>query len=121
KKKPVILLAVLLLLAALAAAYYLIFAGKSSSDSPPAEISRIGVAPTVVDGEAVHISGSGERTLTVNSILSEGDSVRTAAGGRVVLTFDDGSALRLDSSTRVRLASLAANDVRVEQLEGVAY
>lgn len=121
KKKPVILLAVLLLLAASAAAYYLIFAGKSSSDSPPAEISRIGVAPTVVDGEAVHISDSGERTLTVNSILSEGDSVRTAAGGRVVLTFDDGSALRLDSSTRVRLASLAANDVRVEQLEGVAY
>ena len=120
KKKPVILLAILLLLAVLAAAYFLIFAGKSSSDTPP-EISRIGVAPTVVDGEVAHLSGSGERTLTVNSILSEGDSVRTADDGRVVLTFDDGSALRLDASTEVRLVSLAANDVRVEHLEGAAY
>lgn len=55
-----------------------------------------------------------------DSQLKEGDAVRTA-DGRVVLTLDDGSALRLDANTNVTLTSLVATDVKIAQTGGTAY
>src|SRR5690606_13316297 len=53
--------------------------------------------------------------------LGEGDSVRTGSESRLVLTLDDGSAIRLDANTTIKLTSLTANQVNVEHLDGIAY
>ena len=85
------------------------------------KIAKMGVAVTLVDGVAEYMHGDGAwQTLTADSQLKEGDSIRTA-DARVVLTFDDGSALRLDANTGVRLESLVATNVKVAHTVGTTY
>ena len=85
------------------------------------QVAKMGVAVTLVDGAAEYQRGAGAwRALTDDSQLKEGDAVRTA-DGRVVLTLDDGSALRLDANTNVTLTSLVATDVKIAQTGGTAY
>lgn len=95
---------------------------KESTEASTQKAAKLGVAVTLVDGEATYRRGTGEwKPVTIATQLQEGDDVRTAASGRVVLTFDDGSALRLDYASTVTLASLAAKDIRVTQTAGTAY
>ncbi len=85
------------------------------------QVAKMGVAVTLVDGAAEYQRGAGAwQALTADSQLKEGDAVRTA-DGRVVLTLDDGSALRLDANTNVTLTSLVATDVKIAQTGGTAY
>ena len=85
------------------------------------QVAKMGVAVTLVDGAAEYQRGAGAwQALTDDSQLKEGDAVRTA-DGRVVLTLDDGSALRLDANTNVTLTSLVATDVKIAQTGGTAY
>lgn len=83
--------------------------------------AKMGVAVTLVDGVAEYMhSDGGWQTLSADSQLKEGDTIRTA-DSRVVLTFDDGSALRLDANTGVRLESLTVTDVKVAHTAGTTY
>lgn len=83
---------------------------------------KLGLAVTVADGTVTFQHGSGAwEKLTTASQLAEGDSVKTAGASRAVLTLDDGSALRLDADTTVKLVSLAADDVKIGQTAGMAY
>lgn len=84
--------------------------------------AKLGVAVTVVDGTVLYQHGEFDMmALTPDVTLIEGDIVRTNEGSRAVLTFDDGSALRLDANTTVTLVSLAADDIKITQNEGIAY
>ena len=97
---------------------------QSNAVTSPGEkkaVAKMGVAVTLVDGVAEYMhKGGAWQTLAADSQLKEGDSVRTT-DARVVLTFDDGSALRLDANTGVRLDSLVATNVKVAHTAGSTY
>lgn len=83
---------------------------------------KLGVVTTLIDGSATYKTGGGEwQELTANTALAEGDWVSTGTASRIVLTFDDGSAFRLDESTTVGLISLDPQDVKLDQALGTAY
>lgn len=86
------------------------------------EQPKLGVAITVADGSVELLKLEGDwQAATTNSELQEGDSIRTLAGSRAVLTLDDGSAIRLDAESAIRLADLSADHVEVEQVSGTVY
>lgn len=99
--------------------------GSDKKDEVTEDQSRqmsMGVAPSLVDGAATYKVGDGEwQPLTAGTSLSAGTWVSVENGGRVVLSFDDGSAIRLDQSSIVKLASLDPEDIRIEQTAGTAY
>ncbi len=64
---------------------------------------------TVVDiqGSAVAVSATGEvRQLSVGSVLSAGDQIRTAPDARVVLTLEGGEQIVLPAGTEVSVQAL---------------
>jgi hypothetical protein len=123
KKKPVMLAIAAVLVAGGIAGVVLTQGDKSPVTDSRDEINaRIGVTPTIVDGTATYKTGSGDwQALTTETNLSEGDWVSADSGSRVVLSFDDGSALRLDAATIVQLTSLDTDDIKIDQTAGTAY
>jgi ferric-dicitrate binding protein FerR (iron transport regulator) len=88
----------------------------------PVEQPKLGIAVTVVEGTVEYMKGESDwQDLVATTSLGEGDSVRTGNESRLVLTLDDGSAIRLDANTTIRLTSLTANQIDVEHLDGIAY
>ena len=95
----------------------------NTDDSKQAKARLLGVTPVLVDGEAWLRSDSEAewQQMTVDSELKEGYAVRTEPASRMVIAFDDGSVLRLDSNSSVVLTSLANDSVQIEQTSGVVY
>ncbi len=122
KQKRVFIPALAALVLLLGTGAYFLLGRNDGADSQDLSSHMLGIAVTVLDGKAT-ASRDGEtwHELTVRSRLNEGDFVRTDAGSRVVLSLDDGGAVRLDESTAIRLASLSAEAVRVEQRSGSVY
>ncbi len=130
KKRLLMILAACLLLFGVVGVltwWMLASSGSSNSEtektsSQPIEQPKLGVAFTVTDGTVEYsVDDSQWEAASETTELKEGDSVRTGGDGRAVLTLDDGSAARLDADTTVKLASLAADDVRIEQEQGAVY
>lgn len=132
RKRLVVMLAVAGLVIVAAALAWLLLVGKkdpsttnSGTDTTvavPIEQPKLGIAATITDGIVEYMQGDTEwKTITDDISLSEGDSVRTGEDSRAVLTLDDGSAIRLDANTTIKLTSLTANQVQVEHLDGIAY
>lgn len=142
KKRTILFSAAGVLFVAAAIITWLVLTGSKQPDEAPADKqsttskktqpSRLGVAVTVIDGtvtyqksddvQAASTAGDGPwHAVTATTELNEGDQIRTGNGSRTVLTFDDGSAIRLDANSIVRLTSLAADDVVVTQASGTAY
>src|SRR5690606_5139035 len=66
----------------------------------PVEQPKLGIAVTVVEGTVEYMKGESDwQDLVATTSLGEGDSVRTGNESRLVLTLDDGSAIRLDANT----------------------
>lgn len=100
-----------------------IFNNQTSPSAVSGEesISRLGVAAMLVNGAANYQRDDKWSPLFNDTDLKEGDTIQTLSNGRVALTLGDGSVLRLDVSTTVRLASLREGDVKVEHQSGVVY
>lgn len=121
---------IVLLFAAIGAVSWWLVIGNNDSSatinddalSSSTEQAKMGIALTVADG-AVEYSIDGEEWLVASAEtqLKEGDFVRTGTDSRAVLTLDDGSAVRLDASTAVKLVNLSVNSITIEQIEGVVY
>jgi ferric-dicitrate binding protein FerR (iron transport regulator) len=84
--------------------------------------SQMKGAVTVLDGTAL-ISEDGEvwKTLSQKDTLKQGDWVRSDESSRVVITLDDGSAIRLEELSSVQLKKLESNDVVVVNANGQIY
>lgn len=90
---------------------------STTIEQPPMEVTA-----SLIEGSAEYMRGESEwQELAVDTKLQPGDSVRTAINGRVVLDVADGSVIRLDIGTTIKLVSLAPDDVRVEQVNGAVY
>lgn len=90
--------------------------------SAPIEQPTLGVAITVAEGTVEYTQDTMEwQAASTTTQLKEGDSVRTGDDSRAVLTLDDGSVIRLDANTTVKLVNLTAGQVEVEQGEGAVY
>jgi len=100
--------------------------GKDQEESPSVTESQqsplMGVSVLLIDGAASHSpDGEAWEELTTDTDLSEGDYIRTEAVSRVVLNFDDGSALRMNESSTVQLKQLSADDIVVVNQAGDVY
>lgn len=95
---------------------------RQGSVAAPVEQPKLGVAISVADGTVEFSLDDGAwQPLTNESQLSEGTTVRTGEGSRTVLALDDGSAVRLDALSSIKLASLAADNIRIDHLSGSVY
>lgn len=91
---------------------------SSSSTEQP----KLGITLTVADGTVEYMKDqTAWQSADKASQLSEGMQIRTGTDSRAVLTIDDGSAVRLDANTTVKLKNLSAETVEIEQIEGVVY
>lgn len=79
---------------------------------PPSARVALGASTTltIVGGEVLVRSGSGDFTPGADGmILSAGDTIRTADGGRAVLTYFDGSTVTVEPSTVLVIVEASAN------------
>lgn len=86
------------------------------------QVKELGVAVGLTEG-LVQFSEDATtwQDITVDTDLHEGDSVRTATDGRVVLLIDDGSAIRLNSNSEVTLTNLNVDNVVITNTTGTVY
>lgn len=86
------------------------------------EIPKLGAATTLIDGTAKVVKQNGEVVeLTTDTVLSEGDKITTDAASRTIITFDDGSVIRVDELSTVSLASLEPENVKIDNEKGEVY
>lgn len=129
KKMIIVVVLVLLALAAAAAVWWLMqdrLVSKATGDKKIVEstiVQRMGASLASVSG-VVEYSMQPDVWQEVKDgtvKLEEGNSVRTNDNGRAVLALEDGSEVRLDGGTTVKLASLANDDIKIEQVAGKIY
>lgn len=114
----------LAIIAILAAAF--LFSRNNKVDAPAQTkqtvVKKFGVAVGLSEG-LVQYSADAKawKDLTADTDLKEGDSVRTATDGRVVLLIDDGSAVRLDSSSEIKLSDLSVTSILITNTSGEIY
>lgn len=122
KRRPVLLAAAALFIVGIGIGVFIARKDKVEVAENQNQSLKLGVVPAIIDGTATYKSSSESwQQLTAETELKEGDWVSAETGGRLVLVFDDGSAIRLDSSTIVQLSSLSVNNVQINQSSGVVY
>lgn len=100
-----------------------LLAGQSVRNAETTNVPkpRSNVSVMLVNGAANYQRNDKWSPLFNDTVLQEGDKVQTLSNGRVVLTLDDGSAVRLDVSTSIELASLEESRIDIRHLSGVVY
>jgi hypothetical protein len=128
KKKVVVGMAVGFVLLAFGAVGYIVTGRNDETQQTTVNTSTqptktlLGAAVSLVDGRAQKSTdGQVWTDLAAQAELFEGDIVRTEPSSRLILTLDDGSVVRLNDSTTVKLTSLAADDVKIENTVGEVY
>ncbi len=128
KKLLIILLVLVVVLAGAAAAFMLLnkqsdsVSNNETSGEQTAPTPKMGIAVLLIDGKAeISQDNSSWSELSKDSELKEGDYVRTLDASKVILTFDDGSAIRLASGSVVNLEKLDPSDILVRSVAGEVY
>ena len=107
----VVLIIVILAVGAAAAWYFLIKSNNQTTTNNQDSIQQsalLGAELTLVDGSAQSSSDNSTwQPVAVGAQLSQGTYLKTAADGRAIITFDDGSAVRLNANSTIKIESLA--------------
>lgn len=124
--KLVVILLVVLALVGAGVAWMLLskkdVAVNSTDTTQQEQVARLGVAVTLIDGTAEFTKDNSKWSpLTTKTNLVEGDYVRAKESSRVVLTLDDGSAVRIGASSSLALESLEADNVVIQSEGGELY
>lgn len=94
---------------------------NTSSDTAQ-KVTLMGADIALIDGTAqVSNNGNDWQALAAGDTATQGMYYRTDDDSRLVVNLDDGSAIRLNSSSTVRLDSLDVTNVVVTNVEGEAY
>ncbi len=89
---------------------------------PNNKVSLYNAEVSLVSGQVEKSEKSGTwLELKNGDNVSQGDLVRVNGEGRAVITLDDGSAVRLDSSSRVELVSLDPKNIEIDNEAGEVY
>lgn len=124
-KKALIAVAAIVLLAGAGAAALFLQPSETpvtTESTAQPEIKRLGVAVGLVEGTAEYSTDAESwRALKDDTDLQEGNQVRTLADSRAVLLIDDGSAVRLDENSQIKLSNLSVEDVVITQESGQIY
>lgn len=124
RKKFLIVLAVLAVAAIAIATFVIVMQKSVTKNDQEASVQRslLGAAVTVLDGAAQYGSDNESwQDLSLDSKLSEGTYIRTGEGARVVVTLDDGSAIRINSISTIHLESLDSQNIAIENVSGEVY
>lgn len=85
-------------------------------------ITLLGANTTLVDGTAQFSADKAAwQDLKGGETLSESMYIRTMAESRVIITLDDGSAIRLNANSLVQLTSLHPKNIKISQEAGEVY
>ncbi len=93
------------------------------STEPTESVPLMGAKLTYIEGVVEHRDQNGEwATATKDSALVSGSGVRTTgASGRAIVTFDDGSIVRLDANTEIGFEQITLSRITIEQESGYIY
>lgn len=94
---------------------------STTSSSTTSQVAKMGAAITYAQGTVEYARSGDWQAADGDLELSEGDKIRTGDESRVVVTFDDGSAIRLDAQSEVTILSLAVTNIAVENTRGNVY
>ncbi len=101
---------------------YWLFTIKTVGDVEQEETTTYGAMLSYVEGSVEYQAGDGVWVRAESYInLSEGDSVETLSDGLAIINLDDGSAIRLNSETTVKLESLNPNNIVIDNEGGEVY
>ncbi len=122
-------LTMILIAAIIALIGYFLFRDDFSPPEPAPSEAEAEEQVTTLGGQIIYVEGAvewrragGEWLRAGTGInLSEGDSVETLIGGRVIVSLDDGSMLRLDSESRLTLSSMDPEHMIVSNNSGSVY
>lgn len=114
---------VLIIIGALAY-WYLVHMRQPSTST---NLSTVSVQ--LMGGEANLIDGSAEvsannktwQKFSVGDSIKQGKYYRTNADGRLIIALDDGSAIRLNTGTTIKLDRLSAKNILVTNISGEVY
>lgn len=82
----------------------------------------LGAEVTILDGTAqVSSDKTNWRDIKAATAVAQGETVRTAENSRIVVTLDDGSAVRLNGSSTAQFTSLAGDNVVITNESGEVY
>lgn len=94
--------------------------------SPPAATEATGtdIAATLAyqQGDVQVIKdGSDWQTIATDTVLHQGDSVKTGADSKAILEFENSDVVRLGYSTEIFLTGLKSHQMTITQLSGASY
>lgn len=98
---------------------------KNTRSKPGTEVAKnqkMGASTSIVNGIVEYSTDkiSWSRLKTSDS-LQEGQYIRTDVDGRAVVSLDDGSAIRINNDSMIRLSSLSPSNIRISNLAGEVY
>lgn len=104
------------------AAVYQVLFSKSGESNQTSEQTAPTARSAIVSGSA-EVSKDGEAWEKIEDkiTLNQGEYVRTSKDGRAIITFEDQSVLRLDTSSSVHLETLNSAVTVVSQISGDTY
>lgn len=110
------LILAIIVIALIAVAFYLVFALTTKKDV----IYRADLS--LVSGKVEKSENSTEWvSLKAGDDIKQGEYVRVSGEGKAIVTLDDGSAVRLDSDTRIALTSLDPKNILITNEKGEVY
>ncbi len=88
----------------------------------PEQKESISLTATTVEGTVLYQTNANDwQPLSTDTKLEKGFSVRTSTDSRVTLTLENGSVIRLDQSSSIKIENLEATDIKIQHLEGAVY
>lgn len=128
KRKLVLVigLAIALLLTAIGTVLALTVLHKDSADQKQTEsvarVTLMGAEVTIADGIVqISIDNKTWQDAAVGVQIKQGMYVRTQPSARAVIALDDGSAIRLNSSSVVHVDNLGAKNIVITNVSGEVY
>jgi len=102
------------------------------SKAPEKTVNQVYLQPTptvtllqsevsYLTGTAWKLTGGQKTVLKEGDLLTSSDIIETGSQSRLVISFDDGSIIRLDESTKIYLTSMIPALIALDNRQGIVY